>query len=109
MAEEERYSNRQIERLLDEQSKDIMRHIDDATAPILAQTTKTNGRVTVNERDITSARVWRGWLTGGLGVLTLLVPMIVGIQVWMFLQIMNIPHEIQQTIDASFSDRGLTK
>lgn len=99
MAEEERYSNRQIERLLDEQSKDIMRHIDDATAPILAQTTKTNGRVTTAEKDIVNQKVWRGWMVGGITVLSILIPIIVAVQAWEILQIINIPHEIRQAID----------
>lgn len=99
MAEEERYSNRQIERLLDEQSKDIMRHIDDATEPILAQTTKTNGRVTKNEEDIIKSKIWRGWLTGGMAVISILIPVIVAIQAWEILQILEVPHEVQQAID----------
>lgn len=45
MAEEERYSNRQIERMLDDQSTDIKKHIDLTVAPLLAQVKKTNGRV----------------------------------------------------------------
>lgn len=99
MIEEERYSNRQIERLLDEQSEDIMRHIDDATAPILAQTMKTNGRVTASEKEIVNQKVWRGWMVGGLTVISILLPVIVAIQAWEILQIIDIPHEIKQAID----------
>ncbi len=104
-AEEERYSNRQIERLLDEQSKDIMRHIDDATAPILAQTMKTNGRVTASEQQIGSVKNRNSWFMGGLAVITVLIPMIVGIQVWMFLKILDIPHVVQQAVDEGFNQR----
>lgn len=50
MADEPRYSNRQIERMLDQQSIDLKIHIDKATNPILVQTSKTNGRVTKLER-----------------------------------------------------------
>lgn len=105
MVDEERYSNRQVERLLDEQSKDIMRHIDDATAPILAQTTKTNGRVTKNEEQISSLRSKNAWFMGGIAVISVLIPLIVGLQVWMLLRILDIPHTVQQAVDEGINHR----
>lgn len=105
MAEEERYSNRQIERLLDEQSKDIMRHIDDATAPILAQVLKTNGRVTKSEGDITNQKIWRGWIMGGLAVLSLFVTSLIGLQVWMVVQILHIPDTVHSAVSEAIDER----
>jgi len=70
MSEEERYNNRQIERMFDEQSKDIKDHIDRAITPLTFQVTKTNGRVGILERmawvslgAIPLLTVWAGWLT----------------------------------------------
>lgn len=52
MKEEARYSNRQIEKMLDDQSTDIKEHMDMALKPILEQTKKTNGRVTKLEKAV---------------------------------------------------------
>jgi len=65
--DEPRYSNRQIERMLDQQSTDLKKHIDDATGPILVQTTKTNGRVDALEKE--TGRIWKGLLALGILVL----------------------------------------
>lgn len=61
MAEEERYNNRQIERMLDEQSRDIKGHMDAAIAPLVIQVTKTNGRVSVMEKMV--------WMAAGAVVI----------------------------------------
>lgn len=61
MAEEERYNNRQIERMLDEQSSDIKGHMDAAIAPLVIQVTKTNGRVSVMEKMV--------WMAAGAVVI----------------------------------------
>lgn len=70
MSEEERYSNRQIERMLDEQSTDIKHHIDTAINPLTIQVMKTNGRVGILEKmafvslgAIPLLTVWAAWLT----------------------------------------------
>lgn len=60
---EPRYNNRQIEKMLSEQSADIKEHMDLKTAPLLTQALKTNGRVTRNEQMIYLA-------TGALIILT---------------------------------------
>lgn len=109
---EERYSNRQIERLLDEQSKDIKRHIDDKTAPILTQTMKTNGRVTKTEEAIVGQKVWRGWMVGGLTVLSILLPILVAVQGWELLAIIkqeevvnNLPATVRQAVSDEITNR----
>lgn len=61
MSEEERYNNRQIERMLDEQSSDIKEHMDAAIAPLVVQVTKTNGRVSVIEKMV--------WMAAGAVVI----------------------------------------
>lgn len=49
---EERYNNRQIEKMLTDQSADIKEHIDLKVSPLLEQVKKTNGRVSWNEKMI---------------------------------------------------------
>lgn len=49
---ETRYNNRQIEKMLGEQSSDIKEHIDLKISPLLTQVLKTNGRVSFNEKMI---------------------------------------------------------
>lgn len=94
MADEERYSNRQIERLLDEQSKDIKAHIDLVTQPILSQVLKTNGRVTANEKDIVGYKVWRGWMTGGMAFVMVILPIAVSVLGWMVMSLIKFEREI---------------
>lgn len=112
---EERYSNRQIERLLDEQSKDIKRHIDDKTTPILTQTMKTNGRVTTAEKDIVNQKVWRGWMVGGLTVISILLPVVVAVQAWQLLAIIKqeevlggLPGTVKEAVSEEFNNRVQT-
>lgn len=61
---EERYNNRQIERMLDSQSSDLKEHITSVISPLTIQVTKTNGRVRWLEKMI--------WMA--LGALALLTP-----------------------------------
>lgn len=92
MSDEERYNNRQIERMIDEQSKDIKGHMDTAIAPLVIQVTKTNGRVGLLEKmayislgAIPLLSIWAGWLTFDY-----------------LEQKDTIRHEIQAAIDAAF-------
>ena len=70
MADEERYNNRQIERMFDEQSKDLKEHFDGAINPLALEVRKTNGRVKFLEKMI--------WLA--MGALAIITP----IALWMF-------------------------
>lgn len=64
MTDEERYNNRQVEKMFDDQSRDIKSHVDMKIEPLTAQVTKTNGTV-----------AWQTKLLyTGLGALMLLVP-----------------------------------
>lgn len=103
MVEEERYSNRQIERLLDEQSKDIKEHIDQKTQPILNQVTKTNGRVNVLEAESVVMKVWKGWQKGGMAAIMVVLPVITAILAWMALQIVDLKTNQQQFVDQAVS------
>lgn len=102
MSDEERYNNRQIERMFEEQSKDIKDHIDMVTTPILEQTTKTNGRLLSAEGEITQIRIWRGWMTGGMAIIMIVLPVVVGLMTWMVIQVVTIDHTISKAIDAAF-------
>lgn len=73
MTDEERYNNRQIERMFDEQSRDIKSHMDAAIAPLTTQVMKTNGTVTFLTKMVYMALgallllvPWAGWVTNGL-------------------------------------------
>lgn len=110
MAEEERYNNRQIERMLDEQSKDIKEHISSALDPILEQTTKTSGRLLKVEDQINSHRSWRTGMTwGGAIVFFFLTTFILPVLTWNILQTLefkeSLTEEIQSAVDRSFEDR----
>ena len=96
MAEEERYNNRQIERMLEEQTRNITGHIDDKTRPILDQVLKTNGRVTANEADIVAYKIWRGWMTGGMAVIMIILPLVVSFMVWLGLSVMRFDTRMTQ-------------
>lgn len=47
--DEERYNNRQIERMLDSQSQELKDYFDKSLKPLIEQVTKTNGRVSTLE------------------------------------------------------------
>ncbi len=99
MAEEERYSNRQIERMLELQSHDLKEHIDKATQPILSQVIKTNGRVNKAEEDIVNYKIWRGWMTGGMAMLMIFVPIIIGFLTFIGLRVINFDNMVQNAIN----------
>lgn len=68
--EEIRYSNRQIERMLDQQSKDIKEHISLVITPLTEQVTKTNGTVKWQTKllyigigALMLLTPWAGWVT----------------------------------------------
>ena len=67
----DQYSNREIDRMF----KDIQ----DALNRIEIQTTKTNGRVT-------TLRIWRGYLTGGIAILSVIV---LPIAFWVMVQVVS--------------------
>ena len=70
MSEEERYNNRQIERMLDEQSKELKEHFSLLINPLTQQVTKTNGTVKWQTKMLYMAlgalmllMPWAGWVT----------------------------------------------
>lgn len=70
MSEEERYNNRQIERMLDEQSKELKEHISLLIRPLTEQVMKTNGTVKWQTKMLYMAlgalfllTPWAGWVT----------------------------------------------
>lgn len=91
--EEERYNNRQIERMLDEQSTDLKSYIDLALEPLIVQTTKTNGMVGKHHWYIAMA-------IGGLAILSITVLPIMG---WSLLQIVTIEQNIHAQVTQAVS------
>lgn len=102
MVDEERYTNRQIERMLDSQSTDIKEHIDKAIGPLTAQVFKTNGRV--------------GWLEKMVWMATGAVLVLFPITGWVLIQVSGLKAsseaeraslqlEIQTAVDNSLESR----
>jgi len=61
------------DKLLDQTIKEILREIQEDIKEIKTQTQKTNGRVS-------SLEVWRGFITGGVAILAVLViPLLISI------------------------------
>lgn len=88
--------------MLADQSNDLKEHITHATAPILEQTTKTNGRLGRAETEITEIRIWRGWMTGGMAIIMIMLPVVIGLMTWVVIRVVNIDHTISTAIDAAF-------
>lgn len=96
---EEHYSVRQIDDKFRNQTEDLKEHMNLVTAPILAQVTRTNGRVTKNEDDIMAYKVWRGWMTGGMAMLMIFVPIIIGFLTFLGLRVINFDEVVRTAID----------
>lgn len=110
MSDEEKYTNRQVERMLDEQSRDIKEHITIVTSPILDEVKKTNGRVTLLESQVGSHRNWRTGMTwGGAVVFFFLTTFILPVLTWNLLQTIQLKEsigiEVQDAIDQAFEER----
>lgn len=105
MVEEQPYSNRQIERFFDDQLKEIKSHIDLKIDPVYAQTLKTNGRMTKAEEDLTRYKIWRGWMTGGMGIVMIILPIAVTLIAWMALRIVNIDNTVRAAVDDALTNR----
>jgi len=84
---EERYNNRQIERLLDTQSTDIKEHMDMKIAPLLAQVLKTNGRVNFNEKMI--------WLAMGA------IPLCASVLGWLLMDYIEFKEQIAKEVESA--------
>lgn len=95
MAEEERYNNRQIERMLDEQSAEIKDHIDRAVDPLTIQVTKTNGRVSMMEKMV--------WMAAGAVVILTPFTYYLATQISTIRE--DLRDETRQAIDEAFDAR----
>lgn len=109
--EEGPYSNRQVERLLDQQSTELKQEMKSLTEPILAQTTKTNGRVTAVEKVTQNLVGWMKFTRGGLAILSIIVvPVLGGYLLWLGKLVIELKTQqviqtatIQTAVDAAFS------
>lgn len=109
--EEGPYSNRQVERLLDQQTTELRQEMRSLTDPILAQTTKTNGRVTALEVQTQNLSGWMKFTRGALGILSLIVvPVLGGYLLWLGKLAIELKTQqavqtatIQTAVDAAFS------
>ena len=103
MADEERYNNRQIERLFDEQSKEIKAHIDLVAQPILTQTLKTNGRVNKAEDAILGLAKWQSGVSTGFKIGSwIIIPLcllLVGYLGWLSAQVLETNDKTRTAVD----------
>lgn len=99
--DEIRYNNRQIERMLDSQSQDLKEHIDSTIAPLLAQVTKTNGRVTELERKRFEQNGFNkaAAVAGGVGFTVLMA--LFG---WELYTVSNIGHTVHVQVESVISN-----
>lgn len=75
MSEEERYNNRQIEKMFSEQSEDLKDHFDQKIEPLTTAVNKTNGRV--------------GWLEKMVWLATGAVIILTPLTYWLATQVVN--------------------
>ncbi len=66
--EEQNYSKRELDHHFAD-IKDILKKQDSVLMEIKEQTTKTNGRVTANEKEISLLKFWKQAIVWGFGVL----------------------------------------
>lgn len=84
MVEEERYTNRQIERMLESQTEDLKEHLDIRLEPIAVQVKKTNGRVNWIEKMVYLA----------IGALIILAPLMT----WSLMQLVNLKDSLKNEV-----------
>lgn len=65
----ERYSNNEIHLMI----KSLTKKVDEGFAGIHARQDKTNGNIHENRCEIDKLKVWRGYITGGVAILTFVV------------------------------------
>lgn len=80
--------------MFEDLGEDLKQHMDLVTAPILTQVTKTNGRVNRHDDDIVSYKVWRGWMTGGMAVIMIILPLVISFLTWVGLSVIKFDHQI---------------
>lgn len=104
MADEERYNNRQIERMLDSQSQDLKNHFDESIRPLTEQVTKTNGRV----KDLELKNAKQSGYNQGMGVILSVVTVgVMALFGWVLYQVAEEPIYIHQAIQESLSSYSL--
>lgn len=93
MSDETPYNNRQIERMLDNQSTDLKQHFDETIEPLAEQVGQTNGRVKSLElKNAEQAGFNRAIARSATAGFTVLV----GLIGWLLLQQANIDQRIQK-------------
>lgn len=102
MSEEERYNNRQIEKMFNDQSIELKAHMDLVTRPILEQTLKTNGRVNGLEAKMQDLKSWRTGLSwGGAVLFFFMTTFILPVLTWNLLQTIQLKESIHQDVQAA--------
>ncbi len=105
MPDEERYSNRMLDKALADQNTDIKEHMDLVTKPILEQTTKTNGRTTkLEEAMVRQANLNTGLKVGGAVLFFFMTTFIFPILTWELLQLVQLKDEIRSQVKMSVDE-----
>lgn len=94
-----------LDRKLEKQSLDLKEHMKLLTDPILQEVRRTNGRVSKNEDAIIAYKVWRGWMTGGMAIIMVVLPVGVAFLTWIAIQVINFDTRLRTAVDEAFDAR----
>lgn len=99
---EESFTNREITKMFEEQSRDLKQHMTDALRPLTDYQREANGKMAAISK-------WKERVSGGLVVVIFLIPTIFGMMGWMAYEIVNFDMKIQHALSGFELEGNITK